>query len=313
MKIYKYLSYENAVKTLSNNSVLLNNPVEYNDPFDCVIKPSKEDEEECFKRIINYYLFKEFSSIILDKKVKIPFMLLWVRWELKLFKRLMRKHPYYDKMPGFDGMMKIAFKKYEAINKDFPTELKKNKEKFLSDIRKAIKEIKDMLLVSCFSKSNDSILLWSHYGDKHKGVCVEFDVDPKDYKEVKYSKKRKQIDLKTVTAVVLGYDYIGQQVNKDNSALIKTLTNLLLTKSRDWQYESEYRTIHSVNDADGENIYFEDDKYFLKMPQIKRVFVGCRIDEHNLLSLRDKFKGIEIIEMIDSETEYKVTEKKPVA
>ena len=63
MKIYKYLSAENAIKTLRNNSVLLNNPIEYNDPFDCVISPTKEDEEECFKRIVNYYLFKEFMFI----------------------------------------------------------------------------------------------------------------------------------------------------------------------------------------------------------------------------------------------------------
>lgn len=64
MKIYKYLKFEDAIKTLDNNSVILNNPVNYNDPFDCVIKPSKEDEEICYKRILNYYMFKEFVSTI---------------------------------------------------------------------------------------------------------------------------------------------------------------------------------------------------------------------------------------------------------
>ena len=110
MKIYKYLKFEDALKTLDNNSVILNNPSNYNDPFDCVINPSKDDEEECYKRMVNYYAFKEFSKIILDKKIKIPFALLWVKWELKLFIKLIHKHPYYDKMPGFDGIMKFAFR-----------------------------------------------------------------------------------------------------------------------------------------------------------------------------------------------------------
>ena len=31
--------------------------------------------------------------------------------------------------------------------------------------------------VSCFSKSNDNILMWSHYSEKHTGICLEFNKD----------------------------------------------------------------------------------------------------------------------------------------
>lgn len=306
MKIYKYLSAENAIKTLRNNSVLLNNPIEYNDPFDCVISPTKEDEEECFQRIVNYYLFKEFSKIILNKKIKIPFGLLWVRWELKLFNKLMKKHPYYDKMPGFDGMMKIAFKKYSEKDKNFLGELEKNKALFLKKIKSAVNEIKEMLLVSCFSTSFDSILLWSHYGDKHKGVCIEFEVEGNDFKKVEYDKNRKQLDLKTITAIVLGYDYIGEEINKDNSPIIKTISKVLLTKSREWQYESEYRTLRSTKDIDNDAVWTKDNMCFLKMPKIKRIYTGCRIDKDDLENIKNEFKEIEIVELIDSDREYKL-------
>jgi hypothetical protein len=30
--------------------------------------------------------------------------------------------------------------------------------------------------VSCFSESWNSILMWSHYADRHKGICLGFDV-----------------------------------------------------------------------------------------------------------------------------------------
>jgi hypothetical protein len=31
------------------------------------------------------------------------------------------------------------------------------------------------LRIACFSERNDSILMWSHYADHHKGICVEYE------------------------------------------------------------------------------------------------------------------------------------------
>ena len=309
MKLYKYLSYESALKTLSNNSVLLNNPLEYNDPFDCVIRPRVEDEKECYRRMVNYFFFKEFANIILNKKVKIPFWLIPVRWEMKAFKKIMKRNPYYDKMSPFDWALRKAIDRDETIRVLFRKQEKEKKDVFLKTIKKRIDELSETLLVSCFSKTNDSILMWSHYGDKHRGVCIEFEVDPKDYVEVEYSKRRRQIDLKGITAITLGHDFIGEEANADNPAIKKSLTKLLTTKSVDWEYESEYRTIRSSKEEDGRTIFKKDKKYFLKMPEIKRVFVGCRFDKNNLEELHKTFGSLEIIEMVDSENDYKVYEK----
>jgi len=30
--------------------------------------------------------------------------------------------------------------------------------------------------VSCFSQEEDNLLMWSHYADKHKGLCLKFDM-----------------------------------------------------------------------------------------------------------------------------------------
>ena len=308
MKIYKYLPFESGKLIIENNMVLLNNPKNYNDPFDCTIKPSEEDEDKCFKMIINYYLFKEFSKIILEKKVKIPFWLLWVRWELKLFKKLMKKHPYYEKMPGFDGITQIVLKIYSEKNPSFKKEMEENKKVFSNKIKDSVDGIKESLLVSCFSTNKDSILMWSHYADKHKGLCIEFEVDNDNFKKVKYSKKRSQIDLKAITAVVLGYDFIGETVGKENKALMNRLTKLLLTKSRDWEYEEEVRTIHSIDDIDNDNIISDNEKYLLKMPQIRKVFIGCKADRDEVNKLKNEHHEIEFIYFIDSEKEYALLE-----
>ena len=45
---------------------------------------------------------------------------------------------------------------------------------------------------SCFSEVRDNILLWSHYADGHKGICLEFDTSFPIFakvKEVKYSQR----------------------------------------------------------------------------------------------------------------------------
>jgi len=31
------------------------------------------------------------------------------------------------------------------------------------------------LRIACFSECNDSILMWSHYADHHKGICIEYE------------------------------------------------------------------------------------------------------------------------------------------
>lgn len=35
MKLFKFTSFESGLKIIDTNSVLLKNPYEYNDPFDC--------------------------------------------------------------------------------------------------------------------------------------------------------------------------------------------------------------------------------------------------------------------------------------
>lgn len=73
-----------------------------------------------------------------------------------------------------------------------------------------------------------NILLWSHYGDSHKGFCLVFDVDPiPDYlRKVKYRK----------TIPELNYEE-GENI-----------LELLVTKGTEWKYECEYRQFYHTGD-----------------------------------------------------------------
>lgn len=89
----------------------------------------------------------------------------------------------------------------------------------------------------CFSSDWENPLLWSHYGDKHRGMVLGFDVNDDKLEPVKYFRERPalpDIDLE-----------IARQ--------------LLFTKYQDWQYEAEHRIFTDLKDRDPETgLYFAD-------------------------------------------------------
>lgn len=89
--------------------------------------------------------------------------------------------------------------------------------------------------VTCFSERNDDLLMWSHYGGRYKGLCLEFDTAFEPFTKampVAYSDK-----LPTVNPVQVLMD------NSDKSA-DTLVTALLSTKSASWTYEREWRAFH---------------------------------------------------------------------
>lgn len=87
---------------------------------------------------------------------------------------------------------------------------------------------------TCFSELNDNILLWSHYADGHKGICLEFDASYPLFskaKKVNYSLEFPVIDT-------MKYLY-GSQDEK-----IIEGEKTLITKHELWNYEKEWRLFH---------------------------------------------------------------------
>jgi len=87
--------------------------------------------------------------------------------------------------------------------------------------------------VSCFSEINDDLLMWSHYGGKYQGFCLEFSTDYEPFnklREVKYVEAMPKID--PVSAIV-----------EDN---YDQFLDLYCTKSDSWSYEKEWRALHKI-------------------------------------------------------------------
>jgi len=88
----------------------------------------------------------------------------------------------------------------------------------------------------CFSRSWRNPVLWSHYADRHTGICLGFDVPDNFLLTVIYTETR----LVLTRGTALRHGDLNQQVAE----------RLLSTKFRDWSYEDEVRIFLRLEERD---------------------------------------------------------------
>ena len=93
--------------------------------------------------------------------------------------------------------------------------------------------------VLCFSTKRDNILMWSHYAEMHKGICLEFRraeaLD--DTLPVNYSVEYPVMDFFEIETKLQCDDAAGRAAAK------KFIELIYLTKASQWKYEDEWRLV----------------------------------------------------------------------
>lgn len=115
--------------------------------------------------------------------------------------------------------------------------------------------------VCCFSSQADNILLWSHYTDSHKGVCLKFDVlaNPDFFifpMNVNYQK-----------------DYPKYNHLRDTKKFVHLL---IKTKSDVWSYEKEVRVVK-----------LKKGLHQFKKPALVEIIFGCKSSENEINRIKD--------------------------
>jgi len=133
-----------------------------------------------------------------------------------------------------------------------------------------------LLGVICFSKVPDSLLMWSHYSDNHNGLVFGFDTD-----------KFPEILRHTLSPVQYSRNKVKWNRNWEQDKKDEGAYNLCLTKSIDWSYEKEWRTIVSLEDCSKKEVgmWKKRSLYFVPIPaqSIVRVIMGARCDPKKVL------------------------------
>ncbi|WP_447845952.1 DUF2971 domain-containing protein [Pseudomonas aeruginosa] len=97
--------------------------------------------------------------------------------------------------------------------------------------------------------------MWSHYADKHKGICLGFDVSREIVEEVEYKSDRLLVEL---------------EKDIDPSHLDAELQQKLLrTKSSSWSYEKEYRSFIELDKSTtNEHLYFQKFNNSIRLTEV---------------------------------------------
>lgn len=126
----------------------------------------------------------------------------------------------------------------------------------------SIQEEEALRQIACFSEQNNSTLMWGHYADSHKGFCLEY-----DFQTILKDCSQKCADIRGCNNFMLNYSLapiIYKEERFDATAYFATVmqsllceqnkipmelyygdtlivSKCLLTKSKDWEYENEWR------------------------------------------------------------------------
>lgn len=142
-------------------------------------------------------------------------------------------------------------------------------------IKASIEAVYSETGIFCMSTKNDNLLMWAHYGDEHKGACIEFDVTKNLKVFCPIRKVQYNSDYRS-------YNYLNNQGEAFRS---------MEYKSRDWEYEDEYRVLH--NGGYG--------LMSVKKDAVKTIIFGCRTDKKDIEAVKKALK-----EYGYTKTKYKV-------
>lgn len=175
--------------------------------------------------------------------------------------------------------------------------------------------------IASFSKIYSNTLMWSHYADEHKGICMIFNVpcinnlykfdlilnDKKEpffypFEQVKYIEKKTDINLFTNNYITLFEKFYKDwfyhpKTNKkskyapnssvyDRDTILKlgrTFLESFFVKSKEWEYEKECRMIILNANSNKQNIRYN-------FSSLNGIIFGIKTP------LKDKLKVIDIIQ-----------------
>jgi hypothetical protein len=273
---YKYRSFSlNALHSLCEDTLFFSAPSAFNDPFDS--RPTLEGDSSLTD-------LRQLLEWMIRRRVELE-----VRTSVKRVRMGRARADFYTtKNAEIEARKALDYVAYHATNPDYTEGPVEAERQLLRG------EIERELLqhyesgVCCFSESYKSALLWSHYGDQHRGLCIGYTADRKpapELKRVVYGGSR-CVKTSLVASAFLRNDGVAKR---------KLDKAILLRKAKDWNYECEWRLIGTSGEQDSPLL-------------MKEVIFGLRcplVVRHAVVSALERRRSpVSFFEMRDSPTRY---------
>lgn len=258
--LFKYTDYEGAKKIVGNRSIRLSHPRAFNDPFDMLLTEALGAELEEFLPDLQMAFFEFVSGEIDYTQLRPgPF-----RDQIILMNCSLRGLPE-------EKRAEIALE----INSESPSAwwdveaMRETNRQMAVQIEKQFEDWG----IFCASRTKDSLLMWAHYADHHKGAVLEFrpniarDSPLLAAKPVRYSRERPLVYRTAKDLVERSLMLPLQQ------AVGTILGNIVYTKSPEWEYEEEIRLAIPYFIAKGAT----HELFRFYPDELTAIYFGCRM------------------------------------
>lgn len=327
MKLYKYTSWDIGQSILGSSHIVLSKPECFNDPFDCIPVFDQEEQKRAIEIMTGYVMDQKLLESLQTLTESSPkkrdrFLATVVLKEFRFIKMLVRLKPsIYEPYFSFKILKRmLRFLSFIGKNSSELETLKEKIEEAQSivetqgfSVLEDLLNMHDRMYVGCLSATYESILMWSYYGDDHKGVCIEIDIDENSeyLSEVQYQGERPAMQTEKLLRNYCGQLFANAGKENANATLLPLILQPYITKAEGWKHEKEYRLIYLEEAFEKEKIekrLCKDGKERYMCPvKITKVFCGATMSEEDKKVLQAIVSPeIEVVEMRISETKYEL-------
>lgn len=262
--LYKYADWDKDYhkKLITSPEIYFSSPADFNDPYDCTVKPrydlwSKED---------------------------------WVEFYFNGFKK-----EYSDRKE--EDLLNAANEFYIHIH-----EFEVNHENELNRITNSQNShFTNNIGIFSLSEMKDNLLMWSHYANSHRGVCIGYNANLLKNHVIKTISPTDKI----IRIFKCKYNSIHPE-KKASTEIGNPIDyfNRLEIKYIGWEYEQEWRLTVNQNEP------FNQRTIYLPIDVIKEIYLGLRISKANtsniLFELKKQNYNGKIFKAEQDEYEFKL-------
>ncbi|WP_461672522.1 DUF2971 domain-containing protein [Priestia megaterium] len=285
--LYKCRSVDDySIENLRNDIMRFNPANKMNDPYDSALTLNKKIYRDVAKNELVSYLpqiMKKFNINMTEGELKD----IKNKGFFDIYKHVLRHIPEVNK--DEETLIQVAEQRYNSVVEDYDKKLKN-----------LVESAQKLVLISCFSEKNNSMLMWSHYTNNHKGFCLEYNFIKPDnilfnpaitetLHPIIYRDELFDIARYMKTEGLIGEIY-----------LMYIIAYASMIKSTEWSYEKEWRLIEIPSEEmDGLNLPFF---------QPESIYLGARIndvDKQMLIEIGCE-KKIPVFQMKMKDDEFKL-------
>ena len=277
-KVYRYRALNAfTLDALCHDQLYFASPSDFNDPLDCSPNLEADSDNATLRSVLRALLAKrihdEAAGALAHARIR--------------KNEAAEKH--LRRIAERDVEAQLSNIAYMATNPEYEVS-KEEAESWLltQEIQRELTRQYDSG-VCCFSSAYDNPLLWSHYGDQHKGICIGYGLDrdpPPHLRRVVYGGNRLIMTSTVAKAVLHGDAAAKDQIEQ----------NMLLRKAAPWRYEREWRIVDNVGLNDS-CLQLLEVTFGLRCPAALAHMVACALEGrevpvafHQMHERRDSFR-----------------------